>query len=146
MLVLTMPLLYNAALAAMPPIELTPARRRALRASAHPLHPTVIIGETGLTAPVLAEIERSLASHELIKIKVAGADREQRESLLAEICEALSAAPVQHIGRILVIYRERPEPEPEQPAPRAAKTRRPARGTPPRRPAAGRAARKRRVS
>src|SRR5512134_1803392 len=130
----------------MPAIELTPARRRALRASAHPLHPTVIIGEAGLSAPVLAEIERSLTSHELIKIKVAGDGRERRESLLAEICETLSAAPVQHIGKILVIYREKPEPEPQQPAPRAARVRRTARGGPPRRPAAKPRSGKRRVS
>ena len=130
----------------MPAIDLTPARRRALRASAHPLHPVVIIGEAGLSAPVLAEIERSLKSHELIKIKVAGDGRARRESLLAEICETLSAAPVQHIGKILVIYREKPEPEPEQPAPRAAKARRTVRGAPPRRPPAKPRAGKRRVS
>jgi len=130
----------------MPALELTPARRRALRASAHPLHPVVIIGDAGLSAPVLAEIECSLKSHEIIKIKVAGDDRARRESLLAEICETLSAAPVQHIGKILVIYREKPEPEPEQPAPRAAKARRTVRGAPSRRPAAKPRAGKRRVS
>lgn len=119
----------------MAAIELTPARRRSLRASAHPLHPVVIVGEAGLTTPVLAEIERSLKSHELIKIKVAGDGRARRESLLAEICEALSAAPVQHIGKILVIYREKPEPEPEQPAPRKPRAKPKAR-TAPRRPAA----------
>ena len=127
----------------MPAIELTPAGRRALRARAHALRPTVIIGEAGLSAPVLAEIERSLKSHELIKVKVAGDDRGRRESLLAEICEALSASPVQHIGKILVIFREKPEPEPEQPAPRAAKARRGPRPSPSRGAAARPRARKR---
>jgi putative YhbY family RNA-binding protein len=103
----------------MPALELPPAQRRALRARAHALHPAVIIGEAGLSPAVLAEIGRSLASHELIKIKVAGEGRGRRESLLGEICDRLSAAPVQHIGKILVIYREKPEPEP--PAPRKAR-------------------------
>lgn len=125
----------------MPALELTPAERRALRARAHALHPTVIIGEAGLTGAVLAEIERSLKSHELIKVRVAGDGRGQRESLLAGICDALSAAPVQHIGKILVIFREKPAPEPEPPAPRKpkprpAKPRRAPRGTASRRPAA----------
>ena len=131
-----MPLLYNAALPAMPIPDIPSAQRRALRARAHALNPTVIIGDAGLTAPVLAEIERSLASHELIKVRVAGEGRERRESLLTEICETLSAAPVQHIGKILVIYREKPPPEPERPAPRKPKSRSAPRGTPPRRPAA----------
>ena len=61
------------------------------------------------TEQVLREIESSLKAHELIKIKVAGDDRGRRESLLAEICDTLSAAPVQHIGKVLVLYRENPE-------------------------------------
>lgn len=101
--------------------ELTSAERCALRARAHALHPTVIIGDAGLSPSVLTEIDRSLKSHELIKVKVAGDDRARRESLLAEICDALTAAPVQHIGKILVLYRENPPAEPEQPAPRKPK-------------------------
>lgn len=113
-------------------IELSADERRALRARAHALHPTVIIGDAGLSPAVMTEIDRSLRSHELIKVKVAGDERERRESLLAEICDALSAAPVQHIGKILVLYREQPPTGPEPPAPRKPKakaraaTRRPA--------------------
>ncbi len=136
-----MALTYN--LSIMPATGLTPAERRALRARAHALHPTVIIGDAGLSAPVLAEIERSLKSHELIKVKVAGEDRGRRESLLAEICHALSAAPVQHIGKILVLYREKPPAEPEPPAPRKPKAK--ARAAP-RRPAAKAKPRPRRIS
>jgi len=90
--------------------ELTPAERRALRARAHPLRPTVMIGEPGLSPTVLAEIERSLRCHELIKIRVLGAGRAARAALLSVICERTGAQPVQHIGRILVMYRKNPEP------------------------------------
>lgn len=89
--------------------ELTPEQRRELRARAHHLNPVVSIAANGLTPPVLAEIERSLAAHELIKVKIHGAERAARETLLATLCQTLDAAPVQHIGTILVVWRERPE-------------------------------------
>lgn len=98
---------------------LTPAERRALRARAHHLQPVVLIGEAGFTPAVLKEIDLALKSHELIKIRVPGDDRERRESLLAEICAALDASPVQHIGKVLVIFRPRPE-QPEMQPPRRA--------------------------
>jgi len=90
-------------------LEITPSQRRALRARAHRLRPTVIVGDAGLSPAILAEVNRAVASHELVKVKVAGAGREEREAMLLQICEALGAAPVQHIGRILVIFRENPE-------------------------------------
>lgn len=86
-------------------LNLTPGQRRFLRAQAHALSPVVLVGDAGLSAGVMKEIERSLVSHELIKIKVASSDREQRENMLAEICSTLDAAPAQHIGKTLVIYR-----------------------------------------
>lgn len=89
---------------------LTPAQRRFLRAQAHSLNPVVLIGDAGLTEAVMKEIERSLHSHELIKIKVASGDRELRESMLAEICATLEAAPAQHIGKTLVVYRPAKKP------------------------------------
>lgn len=89
--------------------ELTPAQRRALRASAHHLNPVVSIADNGLTPAVIAEIERSLQAHELIKIKVHGAERDQREELMGDVCRQLDARPVQHIGTILVIWRQRRE-------------------------------------
>ena len=97
---------------------LTPAERRALRARAHALHPVVMIGEAGLTPAVLKEVDIALKSHELIKIRVLGADRDRRASLIGEICSALDAAPVQSIGKILVVFRPRPEPAEPRPAPR----------------------------
>jgi len=89
--------------------ELTPAQRRELRSSAHHLNPVVSISGKGLSSTVLEEIERSLHAHELIKIKVHGVERPEREQLLAQLCEALDAAPVQHIGTILIVWRKRRE-------------------------------------
>lgn len=74
-----------------------------------------MIGEAGLSAGVLAEIERGLKFHELIKIRVFGAGRDQRELLLSEICSRTGALPVQHIGKILVIFREKPAEEAPRP-------------------------------
>lgn len=68
-----------------------------------------MIGEAGLTAAVLTEIDIALKSHELIKIRVLGDDRHQRQSLNAEICSALHAGQVQQIGKILVVFRPRPK-------------------------------------
>ena len=89
------------------------AARQALKARAHPLKPVVMVGEAGLTPPVLAEIERALTSHELIKIRVFGDDRAVRAALLAEVCARTGSAPVQQIGKLLVVWRPAPEPQPE---------------------------------
>jgi RNA-binding protein len=87
---------------------LTPTQRRDLRARAHRLDPVVSIGQHGLTPAVLHEIDVNLAAHELIKVRVF-ADREVRETLLERICAELDAAPVQHIGKLLVVWRPKPE-------------------------------------
>lgn len=89
-------------------IDLTPTERRGLKARAHHLQPVVMIGESGLTPAVLKEIDANLKNHELIKIRVLGDDRQQRKALIGEICRRLDASPVQHIGKILVVYRPRP--------------------------------------
>ena len=99
---------------------LTSAARRALRAKAHALNPVVAIGQHGLTPAVLHEIDVALLAHELIKIRVFSDDRAERELLYARICAELDAAPVQHIGKLLVVWRLAPEPEPEPVAARAA--------------------------
>jgi putative YhbY family RNA-binding protein len=87
------------------PIQLTPTHRRDLRALSHGIRPVVWIGTSGLSESVIDELDRALKSHELIKIKISGGEREAREAILEEICQRLGAAPVRHIGRILVIYR-----------------------------------------
>ena len=91
---------------------LSPTRRRELKARAHALDPVVLIGAAGLSPAVLAEIERSLKSHELIKVRVPGADRPGRKAMLEEICRLTAAQSVQHIGKIIVLFRENPEPSP----------------------------------
>ena len=90
-------------------IELSPAQRRALRAAAHHLNPVVSISQKGLTPSVLAEIDRCLAAHELIKLRLHGIEREDREALFSEICTALKCHTVQHIGNLVVLWRERPK-------------------------------------
>lgn len=90
-------------------IKLTPVERSALRAEAHGLKPVVMIGEAGLTPAVMKEIELGLDSHGLIKVRVFGDDREARVAMYDTICEQLGAAPVQHIGKLLVLYRPKKE-------------------------------------
>jgi RNA-binding protein len=90
-------------------LKLTSAERAALRSQAHALDPVVLIGEAGLTSAVMKEIERSLDAHGLIKVRVFGDDREARIEMYQSICEQLEAAPVQHIGKLLVMYRPQKE-------------------------------------
>jgi putative YhbY family RNA-binding protein len=90
-------------------IELSPNERRDLRARAHGLNPVVIIAGNGLSTGVTAELARALQAHELIKVRIQGAERARRDELMTEICAALDAAPVQHIGNILIIWRPRRE-------------------------------------
>jgi RNA-binding protein len=104
-------------------MELTPRERSALRAAAHPLKPVVLIGDNGLTEAVLKEIDRALSSHELIKVRAGTADRDDRDAMLLAICEALSCAPVHHLGKMLILFRSgeqstylQPPAEPRSPA------------------------------
>ena len=90
-------------------LKLTPAERSALRAEAHGLNPVVMIGEAGLTESVIKEIGASLDAHGLIKVRVFGDDREARVAMYEQICADLDAAPVQHIGKLLVLYRPKKE-------------------------------------
>ena len=89
-------------------LELTSTQRRALRARAHSLNPVLMIGDAGLSTAVLNEINKNLNRHELIKVRVFAGEHSTRARLLGEICAALNAAPVQHIGKILVVYRPAP--------------------------------------
>ena len=100
--------------------QLTSAERRELRAQAHGLNPVVSISENGLTEAVLKEIDTCLKAHELIKIRVYNDEREVREQYYSAICEQLGAAPVQHIGKLLVIWRPAPEGK-SKPTPRRAR-------------------------
>jgi RNA-binding protein len=95
-------------------MPLTPKRRSELRAEAHKLNPVVIIGDKGLTDEVLAEVDRSLKAHELIKVRAVTDDRDAREIWFEKICETLGAEEVQEIGKILVVYRQNPEERSEK--------------------------------
>ncbi|WP_395407291.1 ribosome assembly RNA-binding protein YhbY [Pseudoduganella sp. UC29_106] len=92
-------------------LNLTPVERSALRAEAHGLKPIVLVGEAGLTPAVMKEIELGLDAHGLIKVRVFGDDREARIEMYETICAQLDAAPVQHIGKLLVLYRPKKEAE-----------------------------------
>ncbi len=108
-------------------IEISPTQRRALRAAAHHLKPVVSISQKGLTPSVLAEIDRCLKAHELIKLRLYGIEREVREALFLEICTALDCAEVQHIGNLLVLWRENPkDATPQKSAPAARRKAEPA--------------------
>ena len=93
----------------MPQINLTPAQRKDKRADAHHLDPVVMIGGEGLTPAVVKETDAALKSHGLIKVRVLGDDREAREAMFAQLCDELNAAPIQHIGKLLVLWRPIPE-------------------------------------
>jgi putative YhbY family RNA-binding protein len=98
--------------------ELTLERdmRLALKAQAHPLHPVVLLGASGLTPAVLAEVDRALTAHSLIKVRVPLDDRAERETIFAAIADKLGAARVQAIGKLVVLFRPPPpDVEPEKP-------------------------------
>lgn len=99
------------------PKPISSARRSELRAAAHKLSPVVIVSDRkGLTDEVLAEIDRSLKAHELIKVRAATDDRDARNVWMGAICEKLDAHPVQQIGKVFVVYRENPKETPVRPA------------------------------
>lgn len=93
----------------MPAIQLSVAERKAHRAEAHHLDPVVMIGNDGLTPAVRKETDAALNAHGLIKIRVLGDDREKREAIYQELADGLGAAPIQHIGKLLVLWRPKPE-------------------------------------
>jgi RNA-binding protein len=91
----------------MPP-TLTAKERAHLKARAHALEPRVQVGHAGLSDTVVAEIDRALTAHELIKVKIL-ADREERDELAEAICARTDSAPVQQVGKVLVVWRPKPE-------------------------------------
>lgn len=93
----------------MPAIQLTPAQRKDKRADAHHLDPVVLIGAEGLTPAVRKEVDAALSAHGLIKVRVFSDERETREEMLATLADSLNAAPIQHIGKLLVLWRPIPE-------------------------------------
>lgn len=110
----------------MTALVLTPAERKAHRAAAHHLDPVVMVGADGLTPAVVKEADAALKAHGLIKLRVFSDDRTAREAALADLADKLGAAPVQHIGKLLVLWRPVPEKakpvdETRKPGPRVVK-------------------------
>ncbi|MDO8681622.1 MAG: ribosome assembly RNA-binding protein YhbY [Acidobacteriota bacterium] len=99
------------------PVTLTARERAHLKARAHALEPAVQVGNAGLTEAVAAEVERALAAHELIKVKINGADRHAREALCEAIGARADAAEVQRVGKVLVLWRPRPDQGSQETAP-----------------------------
>lgn len=99
---------------AMPAINLTSHQRKEKRADAHHLDPVVLIGGDGLTPAVVHEIDSALNAHGLIKVRVFSDDRASRETMFASLAEQLHAAPIQHIGKLLVLWRPVPPKEKEE--------------------------------
>ena len=95
----------------MPAIQLTVAERKTHRAEAHHLDPVVMVGNDGLTPAVKKEADAALNAHGLIKIRVLGDDRAEREAMLQQLADELNAAPIQHIGKLLVLWRPKPQKE-----------------------------------
>jgi len=92
-------------------LSLTARQRSALKARAHRLEPVVTVGQSGASEALIAEVDRSLTAHGLIKVKLAGADRSSRAGLAHLLCERTGAAAVQTVGRVLVLWRPRPDDE-----------------------------------
>ena len=110
----------------MTAIQLTPAQRKDKRADAHHLAPVVMIGGDGLTPAVVKEIDAALNSHGLIKVRVFSDERETRVTFFETLVNQLNAAPIQHIGKLLVLWRpmppmEKTERDDRKPGPRVVK-------------------------
>lgn len=88
---------------------LSSAEKADLKQQAHTLQPVVMVGQNGLTEAVVRETDANLTAHELIKVRILGDDRDERKQWAAQLCEQTAAQLVQHIGKILVIYRKNPD-------------------------------------
>ena len=104
-------------------MTLTEQQKRTFRTRGHGLKPVVSIGNAGLSAAVIREIDLSLAHHELMKVRIGNADRKSRQQIIDSICTACDAALIQSIGHVALLYREKED----QPSGKTRRTRRPAR-------------------
>ena len=90
-------------------ISLTPRERSHLKARAHALEPRVQVGNAGLTDALATEVDRALTAHELIKVKILGDDRDQRRAVAAALSERVDAALVYSVGKVIVLFRPKPD-------------------------------------
>lgn len=92
------------------PAELSSRERTHLKGRAHALEPVVRIGHAGVTPELVAEVDRALTAHELIKVSIAVEDRDERRALGEALAERVDAAPVHRVGKVLILWRARPLP------------------------------------
>jgi RNA-binding protein len=90
-------------------VQITEKQRRHLRGLAHPLKPVVLIGNAGVSAGVVAETSHALTDHELIKVRLPGLPREERDAALADLAARTESALVGRIGHVAILYRPNPE-------------------------------------
>lgn len=90
------------------PVTLSARERAALKARAHAMEPVVHVGHGGVTDAVIAEIDRNLTAHELIKVRAGAAERDERQDMLDTISARTDAAVVQTVGKVMVLWRPRP--------------------------------------
>jgi RNA-binding protein len=102
------PIRYNARMT-QAPVALSEKQLKFLRGKAHPLNPVILIGQAGLSNAVVAETDRALTDHELIKVKVRGADRDARDAMLAQLGTRTGSTLVTRIGHVAVLYRRHPQ-------------------------------------
>ncbi len=86
-------------------MALSPSQRRYLRSLAHDLSPVILLGAKGATDAVVKELDLALTQHELVKAKLSGGDRDERQAQLRFLAEGTGAENVQEIGRIAVLFR-----------------------------------------
>jgi RNA-binding protein len=98
-------------------MPISPSQRRYLRSLAHDLHPVILLGAKGATPAVVKELDLALSHHELVKVKLSGADKDEREAQTAFLAEGTGAQNVQQIGHTVVLFR-RNEDEPKLALPR----------------------------
>lgn len=111
----------------MAELTMNAKERQRLKGEAHKLNPVVLLGAEGLSEAVVKEVERALAAHGLIKVRVPGDDRAELERIFATLADRLSAARVQVIGKVLVLFRPLPDTEAAEPGPAERSTKAPAR-------------------
>ena len=90
-------------------MELTEKQRRHLKGLAHHLDPVIRVGNSGVSPSVVAETRRALNDHELIKVRVSGADRSERDSAMALLAGECDSALVGRVGHVAILYRQHPE-------------------------------------
>jgi len=91
------------------PVTLTARERSHLKGRGHALEPIVQVGQSGLSDAVMVELERALTSHELIKVKINGTDRDARRAIVGAICARTDAVAVQQVGKVALLWRRAPE-------------------------------------